>query len=167
MRRETLSFLIATAFIVGIFLFNHAIRRDDGRAYAASANSFAAAAMRNENAGLSSAHKRGLRQKLSANTDNILDLSGQEIYSIFSQPELIRTDAPTTIWQYRTAFCVLDIYYTTREKTALRAPAVHYEIRARETGVPDSAVQKSCVRDLVRVNAGVNLVNINAVYKAH
>jgi hypothetical protein len=165
MRRELLSFLIATGFVVVVFLANYAIKQGDGQAYAASA-SLSGSLMRDQG-GLSNAHKRELRQKMSASSNNILDLSGQEILSVFSQPELIRTDAPTTIWQYRTASCVLDIYYTTRDQTALRAPVVHYEIRAREKGVADEAVKETCVRDLVRVNAGVNLVNINAVYKAN
>jgi hypothetical protein len=165
MKREVLSFLIATGFVLGIFVVNYAIKRDDGYAYASTAN--LSGSMMRDNREIPNAHKRELRQKISANSNNILDLSGREIYSIFSQPELIRTDAPTTIWQYRTAACVLDIYYTTRETTALRAPAVHYEIRAREKGIPDEAVKETCMRDLVRVNAGVNLVNINAVYKAN
>lgn len=165
MKREVLSFLIATVFVASVFLANYALKRNDGQAHASTAG--VSAALMRDNREVPNAHKRALRQKINANPDNILDLSGREIYSVFSRPELVRTDAPTTVWQYRTSFCVLDIYYTTREKTPLRSPAVHYEIRAREKGVSDESIRQACVRDLVRANAGVNLVNINAVYKAN
>ena len=163
MKREVLSFLIATGFVTGIFLINYAIKRDDGVAYASTGSLMAREIQ--SGARIPTARLREIRQAVSADSQKILDVSGREIYAMLAQPELVRTDTPTTIWQYRNSFCVLDIYFTTRDKTALRAPAVHYEVRAREKDVPDEAVQGRCVRDLVRAHAGMNLVNVNAFYK--
>jgi hypothetical protein len=164
MKRESLSFLIAAAVIAGIFLVNTAVKRDDGGAAYASAGGTMAREIR-EGARIPVDRIREIRQTVSLDPKNILDVSGREIYAVLDQPELVRTDSPTTVWQYRNSFCVLDIYFTTRDKTAARAPAVHYEVRAREKDVPDEAVQDRCVRDLVRAHAGVNLVNVNAFYK--
>jgi hypothetical protein len=164
MKREMLSLLIATGVFAAIVLANYAMRRiDDGAAYAAGGSQMAREIL--QGAGIPSSRLRDLRQSISADPANILDVSGREIYAVLSQPEMVRTDSPTTVWQYRNSFCVLDVYFTTRDTTAARAPAVHYEIRAREKDVPDDAVQERCARDLVRAHAGMNLINANAFYK--
>lgn len=164
MKREMLSFVVASAVIVGVFVVNYAIKGDDGQAYAAAGSQMSREIR--DGARISAARLRDIRQSVSANPENILDVSGRELMAVLDAPELVRTDKPTTIWQYRNAFCVLDIYFTTQDKTALRAPAVHYEVRARGKDTPDSAVQNRCVRDLVRAHAGVNLVKVSQFYKA-
>ena len=163
MKREVLSLVIAAGFIAAVFIFNETLRRDDGVAYASSGTVMAREIR--DGAGIPSDRLREIRQNVSMDSSKLLDVTGREIYAVFSHPELIRTDSPTTIWQYRNSFCVLDVYFTTRDKTALRAPAVHYEVRARGKGVADEAVQGRCVRDLVRANSGMNLLNVNALYK--
>ena len=95
-------------------------------------------------------------------------LTGREIRAVFNQPELVRRDEPTVVWQYRNESCVLDVYFTTRQTKVAKAPVVHYEIRAREIGVDDEAVQGTCIPDMVRSRAqGINFVNLDALYKAN
>lgn len=163
MRREKLSYLIAGAVIAGVFLLNYAVRRDDGAAYASPAPLLAHEIA--QGASIPAWRLREIRQTVSANPSKLLDVSGREIYAVLAQPEMVRTDSPTTVWQYRNSFCVLDLYFTTRDKTAARAPVVHYEVRAREKGVPDEAVQGRCVRDIVRASTG-NLLRAGSFYKA-
>lgn len=110
--------------------------------------------------------RRELRRAISADSRKMLDQPGYFIQAVFSKPEMIRRDDPTVVWQYRNAFCVLDVYYTTQRRDALEAPVVHYEIRAREKGVSDEDVRERCVRDLARAHAGASPVRFESFYRS-
>lgn len=164
MNRETLSFLIASIIMLGVFLTYKAMQPAPGRAYASISPS---AGITPEDHDYSSANKREIRRTMLDNPENVLQLTGRDIVEVLAAPELIRRDAPTIIWQYRNAECVLDLYFTTAQATALDAPVMHYEIRARAAkGVEDKDVQGGCVSEMVKANSGLNLVNIDAFYKA-
>jgi hypothetical protein len=64
---------------------------------------------------------RGLAKDISLHPEKMLSVRGQDIKSILREPELIRHESPTTIWQYRTDACVLDVYFA-GETDALLLP---------------------------------------------
>lgn len=163
MKSKFLSFVIAVFLMIGIFSAYRGIEASIRPAHAAGAE-LAAHAIE-EAAAISPQRRRALRRAISADSKNLLDQPGYFIRAVLSEPELVRSDEPTVVWQYRNASCVLDLYYTTRQKSALKAPVVHYEIRAREKGVRDEDVRKSCVRDLVRAHSGINLVRLDSFYR--
>ncbi len=163
MKNQRLSFFVACAIVMALFSLHQHWKPEKGRAFA-SMGMKASAIM--EGQSVSTSRKRTLRQAVSLDPDNFLDVSGLEILSLLNQPEMVRTDSPTTIWQYRNEACVLDLYFTTQEETALEAPVVHYEIRSRLAGEhEESAVKQACARDFIRAHSSLNLLNLQAFYK--
>jgi hypothetical protein len=63
--------------------------------------------------------------------DKILQLVGQDLLIVFRDPDLRRADGGSSMWQYRTEACVLDIYFTGGDESAVS----HYEIRPRKIAV--------------------------------
>ncbi len=113
-----------------------------------------------------SLRERGnVRRAVLKNNAAFLDLNGAQVRAILNQPELVRRDAPTTVWQYRNEACVLDLYFTTADK-ATKAPVAHYEIRARQKDADTQNMHKGCIRDLVRANSGPRFFNFSALYKS-
>lgn len=163
MKPDFQNFLIASVLVAGAVLANRGFEMAFPPAHATAAG-YSAAAIE-EGAPVSQQRRRELRHAISADSKNLLDQPGYFIQAVLSKPEMVRRDEPTVVWQYRNASCVLDLYYTTQRKDALEAPVVHYEIRAREKGVRDEDVRKSCVRDLVRAHAGVNPVRFESFYR--
>ena len=96
-----------------------------------------------------------------------MTLSAMDVRAVLNQPELIRRDLPTVVWQYRNQDCVLDVYFTTASPKADKAPVAHYEVRARRKDVADEDVQNICIQNLIRERAGQNFVNLDALYKAN
>lgn len=110
--------------------------------------------------------KRQIRQMVLRDQKELLNLTGSEIRAILDQPELVRRDAPTTVWQYRNDSCVVDLYFTTPSPKALKAPVVHYEARARHDDVTDEFAQTNCVQSLVRDTAPSRFVSFESIYKS-
>ncbi len=163
MRPDFQNFLIASVLVAGAVLADRGLGMAFPSAHA-SAAPYSVSAVETD-ASISSQHRRELRRALSADSQKLLDQPGYFIQAVLSKPEMIRRDAPTVVWQYRNASCVLDIYYTTQRRDAMKSPVVHYEIRARGKGVRDEDVKRSCVRDLVRAHAGVNPVRFESFYR--
>lgn len=111
-----------------------------------------------------SASRNTLAKEISLHPEHLLAVRGQDVKSVLREPELIRQEAPVTIWQYRTASCVLDIYFNGTTDPLL-APVTHYEIRAREKDVSDADVHEGCVRDLARKSGRPRMVDVSALYK--
>lgn len=160
MRNKILSILMACMVGLGILAFQHLMKDEtDGQAFAS--------------AGLSSSRldtiqklpdtSDDLRRSISYTPDNVLKLTGQELRSVLKDPGLVRHESPTTMWQYRTSSCVLDVYFGAGAESA---PVAHYEIRAREKGVEDTTVRQNCMRDLVRQQNGFHMVDVSSFYKA-
>lgn len=110
--------------------------------------------------------KRDIRQKILRDQKELLNLTGAEIRAILDQPELVRRDAPTTVWQYRNDSCVVDLYFTTPNPQALKAPVVHFEARGRRDDISDEFAQSNCVQALVRETAPSRFVSFEAIYKS-
>lgn len=75
-----------------------------------------------------------LRAFVRSNPDNILRMVGRDISVLLEEPELVRADFPTVVWQYRKDNCVLDVYFASSAEDVLDAPVVHYEARYRDAG---------------------------------
>lgn len=90
-----------------------------------------------------------------------LDLAG-----LFGTPDLEREDIPTVMWQYRSRFCVLDLYFQIGlDGDVSASPVAYYEIRGREPGeemhVVSGPAVSACLSAIV--NAHRPAVQIAAV----
>ncbi len=110
-------------------------------------------------------YRKDLLKKVVYHPDTVLKLRGSDVRNIFHEPELVREDRPTMVWQYRTQACVLDVYFLTSKKAPDFSPVAHYEIRAREKGVEDKEVQQDCLRNLGRSVTQPHMVDVSAFYK--
>lgn len=110
------------------------------------------------------ASRKSLAKDISLHPEKMLSVRGQDIKSILREPELIRHESPTTIWQYRTDACVLDVYFA-GETDALLLPVAHYEIRARGKDASDAEIQETCVRELSRKSGRPRMVDVSRLYK--
>lgn len=156
MRRKLLSYFIILVAVLAVITINRAITRIDGGG-TAQASLGAMGEVRAEN-------RKGLARDISLHPEHILTIRGQDIKTVLREPELIRIEAPTTIWQYRTDACVLDVYFA-GDKDPLLSPVAHYEIRARAKDVSDAAIAETCVRDLARKSGRPRMVDVSALYK--
>ena len=163
MKPERLSFLIALFVVLGLFFAVHSFKAGDGQAQASSVG--LTAKLIGEDARYSAAERRSFRRTVLSMPDGLLSLNGGQVRAVFNQPELVRRDLPTIVWQYRNAQCVLDVYFTARAQVAA-TPVVHYEVRARGKDARDEDVQGRCLQALVRERAGARLVTIDRFYKA-
>ncbi|MEZ5813137.1 MAG: hypothetical protein R3E13_00180 [Alphaproteobacteria bacterium] len=166
MKRKILSFILFSTAMLGLFILIHALRQGEGEALASSAS--VAGKTIEDGAQYSAMRKRSIRRAMISDVNELMNLTGGEVRAVLNQPELIRRDLPTVIWQYRNKSCVLDVYYTTAgAKKVNKTPVAHYEIRARQKGVADEDVRESCLPSLIRARAGNNFVNLDGFYKAH
>ena len=112
--------------------------------------------------------RRRFAQSLLHSPDELTNMTGGEIRTVMKEPELVRQDGATTVWQYRSDHCVLDIFFTPkRDQQALFSPAQHFEIRAREVDGSDEAVHETCLSELIdKDRHHVRMVNVSAIYKA-
>lgn len=162
MSYKKLSFACFCIAVLGVFLLVKAFKGHDGQAIAAP--SISGVAYKTH---YSQSDKRALRRQVMYKAGGLSYLNGRDVQAILKTPELVRQDLPTVIWQYRNEMCVLDVYFTTNEPKAFKAPVVHYEVRARNSALRDEDVQDACINDLVRERAGQSLFNLQALYKAN
>jgi hypothetical protein len=95
--------------------------------------------------------------------DNLLEMNAQDVRALLRNPEMVREDVPVMIWQYRTAECVLDIYFEAQDESDMEAPVIHYEIRERRA--KNYSVRKNCVRDLINRETAPRMVDVSVIYK--
>ncbi|HOO81044.1 MAG TPA: hypothetical protein PK513_00885 [Alphaproteobacteria bacterium] len=166
MYQSKLNLLIVLFVIVGFFFAIHSLKQDYGQAQAASG---LAGKMIVRDAEYSRADKRALRRVMLGGSESLLSLSARDVRVVLSQPELVRRDLPTVIWQYRNKVCVLDVYFTVADgvKKVSEAPVAHYEVRARQKGMSDQDVQEECLENLVRANAEARFVRLDGFYKSN
>ena len=113
------------------------------------------------------AQKREARSRLGSDVDNLLEFKGHDIVQVFDAPELVRRDLPTTVWQYRNDFCVMDVYFTVgRAGDVARENVAHYEVRSRDTRLNKAVDASRCIQGLVKRNTVASLIDVKAVYKA-
>lgn len=163
MRKELLSFLIACAVALAVFTAYHAFTRGQtgGAAFAAIGSGFDESIKGQK---YSRSEKRALSRSISYNPEHILKMTGQDIRAALHEPGLIRREAPTIIWQYRSEACVLDIYFSTPQQDAGLATVVHYELRGR--GQDGAEAGKTCVKDIIDAQNGPQMVDVSAFYKS-
>ncbi len=111
------------------------------------------------------AERKNIRHFVRSNPDSLLRMSGQDIALVLNEPELVRQDYPTVVWQYRGDNCVLDVYFASMEEDVSEAPIVHYEIRSREKNMEDEAVFKGCIGKLMRPGKGFSMAKASSFYK--
>jgi len=165
MKRKMLSFGMACVAILGLFVLIHSLRQGEGEALASSSS--VSGKTIEDGARYSALQKRAIRRAVMVDADELMGLNGRDVRAVLNQPELVRRDLPTVVWQYRNEACVLDVYFTTASAKASKAPVAHYEVRARQKGVADEDIGAVCVQSLIRERAGQNFVNLDALYKAN
>lgn len=159
MRKKLLSFMIVvcTALVAaGIY---HTIARLDGDGTAQ-----ASLGVMGASGAMGTANRKSLAKEISLQPGHLLNIRGHDVKMVLREPELVRHESPTTIWQYRTDACVLDIYFA-GDADPLLAPVAHYEIRARGKDSDDVDIQKNCVRELARKSSGPRMVDVSTLYK--
>ncbi len=164
MNRKQLSFIGACAATCVLFIALQSfvmIKRDA----LASSTSFGGR-MIVEDGRYSLPQKRMIRQKILRNHEELFNLTGAEIRAVLDQPELVRRDAPTIVWQYRNEACVVDLYFTTPSAKALKAPVVHFEARPRHDEVTEEYANDNCVSNLVRDTTPSRFVSFESIYKS-
>lgn len=98
-------------------------------------------------------YARSVQETVASEPETLLKLAGEDVRLILAAPDLQRVDAPSVIWQYRTASCVLDVYFTTgADASADHAGVAYYEVRARKSGEgePDAS---ACIQGLYQDRA--------------
>ena len=140
MKSYFLSVAFAVVFAFGVLAVHNLVKNaSDGAAYA----SIAGSALNAHH--MTPEERSRIKAALKTNPDHLLDLSGADIHFVLKDPELTRREAPTIVWQYRTASCVLDLYFVTQKDDASVAPVSYYEVRPRggaEVMTPQSCLSK-------------------------
>lgn len=160
--RSYLSFFIASLSVLGLFGVVHSLKSvKDGAAFA-SPGPYEAGV---EDDSYSFRQKQRLRREFRRNPEAVLGLTGQDVRATLNEPELVRRDAPTIVWQYRNEDCILDLYFTTSKNDAAAAPVIYYEMRSREENSASGASSQECASSLVSAQSGPSLINVSAFYK--
>ncbi len=117
MRKNILSFMIASFVAVTVLSFFHIIKGSaDGAAMAASGGEIRQGAKDTQ---------KDLRKSVAYHPENLLQLAGQDVRSVLKEPDLVRQEFPTVIWQYRNRSCVLDVYFKSGSADVSGMPVVH------------------------------------------
>lgn len=104
-----------------------------------------------------------LLKTVSYRPENLLKVTARDVRALLSEPELVRAELPTTVWQYRTDTCVLDIYFQAQSADDPAAPVVHYEMRGREKQTQHA--RANCIKSLIHQRSGLRMVDVTAIYK--
>ncbi len=164
MNKKQFSFLIACVATFTLFALLQIFVADKREALASSSSFDGRIIV--EDGRYSLPQKRSIRQQVLRDQQGLLDLTGSEVRAILDQPELVRRDAPTIVWQYRNDSCVVDLYFTTTAAKASKAPVVHYEARGRTDEVSDEFASENCVESLVRDATPARFVSFDSIYKS-
>ncbi|MAF98176.1 MAG: hypothetical protein CMH26_06040 [Micavibrio sp.] len=160
MKHDVLNLLVAVGIGVFIIALNYNFSGQQHSAHAA------VNASREFNSSYSEREREALRRDLALSDKNILDMTGRDVYELLDQPELVRRDLPTVIWQYRTEACVLDLYFTTDSENVEAEPIVHYEVRARQSGHVAEKVKGGCIASLLKPRAYFAVLDSQAFFKS-
>lgn len=133
MSYRLLSFTIACCVALGVFLINQALQNPIGGRAMAAVNAF-------ENV-------------MTQSSDPVLGVRGGDVLAVLAEPEMIRADLPTVVWQYRNGRCVLDLYFTASSGNVENSPVVHYETRIRDTRADDDAPE-TCLSEFISERPG-------------
>ncbi|MFP4314227.1 MAG: hypothetical protein ACLFR0_07860 [Alphaproteobacteria bacterium] len=110
-----------------------------------------------------------MRRALHSNFDNLIELQGASLQAVIGEPEIVRADFPTVIWQYRSKSCVLDVYFRAdNDEAVLFENVIHYEMRHRDHKISGSFEGKeaACMRSLLPSSTAPRLLNVSFIYKS-
>lgn len=143
--RQVLSFVLIVGVplvLIGSLSINKTFHHNVAYAYAAL-----------QSAPPSDRARREMAARVKNDPEALLKLTGVEVVSIFSAAGLQRVEGDTSIWQYRTRDCVLDLYIADTGK----GDVVHYETRARDKASEslDSIGSHECVASIFNGHDGV------------
>ena len=85
------------------------------------------------------------QQLAAAAPDRLVGLTGATVRRAMGEPEMRRRDPPAEVWQYRTARCVLDLYFYGDPDAD---GVAHFEARPRDTR-QTSAPAEACLGELL------------------
>ena len=161
--KSYLSFFIASVVVLGLFGVVHSLKSGkDGAAFASPGTHEASL----EDNSYSFRQKQRLRREFRHDPESVLGFTGRDVRAALNEPELVRRDAPTIVWQYRNKDCILDLYFTTSKNDAAAAPVIYYEMRSREESGASEASSQECASSLVSAQSGPSLMNVSALYKS-
>ena len=162
MKYHLLSFMVACGLVVAIFVLAHAMQREGAGSAQASINMLG-----DHTHNYSPSEVLGLKHKISRSADTLMQLNGAAVQQVFNAPELVRSDLPTVVWQYRTDACVLDVYFTASNETNLdKAPVAHYEARSRDAKGRAKVSAQDCVSSMVQGGNLISLLDVGAFLKS-
>jgi hypothetical protein len=160
MRKKLLSYTIAAAIIIMVSLTHQLLGHHNASTAYASASAYV-------DASNLPAKTKTLMESVSYQPENLLKVTAQDVRAVLNEPELIRKDLPTVIWQYRADACVLDIYFQTQQDNDDAAHVVHFEVRTRGKDSPASYdLQRGCIKSLLDKHGGVHMVDVSKFYKS-
>lgn len=112
---------------------------------------------------------RYIQRALGARHNNLLELRAAAVRTAFGEPELVRADMPTIVWQYRSAGCVLDVYFNKADDADLNyAPVVYYEVRSRQTGANAfQPAEQECLNSILPSVNTPYMLSVSAFYKSY
>lgn len=163
MKFHLLSFTIACIFAFVVFIAYHSLRPENSGAAQASLGAAPGVSAGEER---DFSHIRAIKAHIVQDADQLLELSGFEIEQILSVPELVRSDLPTVVWQYRTEACVLDVYFTASSDDVSKAPVAHYEFRSRDKKGALQVNSRDCLSGMVQGGNLISLLDVSAFYKS-
>lgn len=95
--------------------------------------------------------QRTLQGRLHDRPENLMKLSGSDVVTAFSYPDLQRQEGDMMILQFRGNDCVLDIFFSDHGKAT-----THYEFRARQMAALKGSLRaekvrpRDCVNDILK-----------------
>ncbi len=111
---------------------------------------------------------RYIQRALGARHDNLFKLRAAAVRTALGEPELIRADMPTIVWQYRSNSCVLDVYYKADDDDVNYAPVVYYEVRSRQTGAETvQPAEQDCLNSILPSVNTPYMISVGAFYKSY
>lgn len=66
----------------------------------------------------------------------LLRFSAENILAVFDAPELVRSEGDVVHWQYRSAACVVDFYFTQSDQMLGDVKVRHFEVRPTDLNAP-------------------------------
>ena len=157
-----LVYLLAAAFIVAFFAFSGVISAGSSAVFLPPK---AFASVHSGGAAYSQSQERRILRAVSLDYDNIGKLDGHGVRVVLDEPDMVRADLPTVLWQYRTERCVRDVHFRSDERDAENAPVIHYETRSRDSS--DDIAQEECLSSFIPRTYGPRMVSVSAFYKSY
>jgi|GEM_PF-6199018 len=152
--------VLAASFLLAVIVFT-ALKAYHAAPYlslnAANAASFASGGDYKIMMESSAAQTRKLRHNISADIKALHEASGEDVRILFGKPHLVMSDLPTTIWQYRSEGCALNVYFLHSNGDVLNVPVAHYDIQPRGEAMKTD----NCARDIMKVKSGTGFMNVS------